>query len=127
MKRTRIVAMVGLAISMLVGGCDTLAEHAGVRDKPAVKADVAALELRLAALEQKLQARESARGTSRLELDVCLDEANDRYWTYVKLNGRRAKSTSDGEIWRAPDSVWEHAEQLKRNAIEECRILHSAR
>jgi hypothetical protein len=84
-----------------------------------------ALQERVVALEARVKAQEESRRTKGVGLDLCLLQADTKYWNYVKLNGHIKKSTAEGDIWNAPTHIWNHAEQIKRNAIEACRILHT--
>jgi hypothetical protein len=112
--------------TIALAGCDTIAEKTGLKEKPASKDQVERLEARVAELERKLSAKDDERRENKADLGVCLSFAEDKYWNYVKLNGRRVRGNDGDELWRAPNYVWEHAEQLKRNAIEECRIQYAS-
>ena len=86
------------------------------------------IKARVAALEEKLAGRAQDKARRDIDLSICLEEAEMKYWNHIKLNGRknRAKSTADSVVWIAPTSVWNHAEEMKRNATEACRIQHAA-
>lgn len=57
-------------------------------------------------------------------LEECIYQTEFKYWSYIRLNGHKIKNNSQGDVWRAPSHIWDHAEATKRNAIEECRILY---
>jgi hypothetical protein len=106
----------------------TVVSHLGCESQvkaPVTKEAFEALQERVVALEGRVKAQEESRRTKGVGLDLCLLQADTKYWNYVKLNGRIKKSTAEGDIWNAPTHIWNHAEQIKRNAIEACRILHT--
>jgi hypothetical protein len=83
------------------------------------------LEARITALEAQATEKAGATANRLQAMATCLENAEQRYWNYVKLNGRRrAKLSDDGnEVWNAPTSVWDQASKLKQNAIGECQAL----
>ena len=80
----------------------------------------AALERRIAELEEKLAAKDVDNSAG---FDNCVGDAERAYWGYVELNkGRRiAKRGATGSVWRAPVVTWNQAAVDKRNAIELCK------
>lgn len=115
--RRRIV----IIVLTITAGCDVRGLVGGSQ-----REELEALKARVAALEAKLASREQGKSDSKIDLEICLLEANEKYWNYVKLNGRldRRKSTPGNEIWSAPTRIWDHAEEMKKNATEACRIRY---
>src|SRR4051794_13238987 len=88
-------------------GCCALASACDQGDEyPASGKRVSKLEQRVEALEKKLGERDRAKASDKEALDICLLSADGQKWNYVRLNGRKAKSDSDGDIWRASATVW---------------------
>lgn len=54
----------------------------------------------------------------KFQLDNCVQEADTKYWDFVKLNGHLKPGTTD--VYLAPQWVFDHAEGIKKNALEEC-------
>ena len=52
----------------------------------------------------------------RLDLDDCLQQAEDEYWSYVELNGSK---DDDGTVWAA-DKYWDEGEKIKKNKKDVC-------
>lgn len=83
---------------------------------------IEALEKQIAALEQGARARSSDFDT-RLDMGVCLADAERAYWNVVEANGRKKRVNRDGTtLWTARDSIWTMAEASKRLALDECRL-----
>lgn len=77
-----------------------------------------------AAAEARLEAvRADAR--RQLALDSCLQEADNRYWRQIKLNGREDKKKPG--TWWAANHVWDGAASNKRNDIAECNIRYGTK
>lgn len=100
--------MVGLIVGfgLKSAGCDD--EHTSK-----------ALENRVAALEAKVSSFEETKQEATKGLSDCLDDAEEAYWSYIKLNGR--KKPGPGEVWTAPMATWDTGAKNKANAIEECK------
>lgn len=65
---------------------------------------------------------EAAETIRKLDLAICLGDAERAYDAYVKLNGTETKDKPG--TWRAPTRVWETAAANKRNDIAECGLRH---
>jgi hypothetical protein len=116
---------VTIAAVVLLAGCDLLGPSQ--REKEAL-ARVATLEKKLAAIEEKAEEKAEKSRAQKLDLALCLDQAEDAYWHYIELNGRK-KRGPDGlwkGVWTAPMATWNQAAQDKANAISQCNALHRA-
>jgi hypothetical protein len=71
--------------------------------------------------EKKTSAQEDANRRQRLE-NCVTTEANETYWTYIRLNG---KLKSEG-TYLAPQYVWDQARRQKLDKIEECKLLYGS-
>jgi hypothetical protein len=80
--------------------------------------NTAALERRIAELEEKLAAKGADDSAG---FDRCMGDVEGHYWEYVKLNGGRTRQSPKGMVWRASTAVWNQAAADKRNAIELCK------
>jgi hypothetical protein len=87
---------------------------------------VAALEVKQKASDERQKTRDDAQSTRLEQLEGCVKyDADDVYWNYIKLNGT-AVPGHPGQ-YRAPQSDWDHAERIKRDKIEECKLLYGPR
>ncbi len=59
---------------------------------------------------------ESERNWQTSLRNICLEAADDAYFSYAELNGRK---NEDGTIW-ANNSVWDRAEERKQDATDLC-------
>ncbi|SRR6266496_142737 len=73
--------------------------------------------------EEKREAEQEARSKTEVEaagneaaLDSCTDEAEDEYWSYVKLNGQPV--TGKPGVYTAPQYIWDDAAKRKKAALE---------
>lgn len=65
----------------------------------------------------KEKAREDTRQASNTKFrNLCLSNANDAYWEYMKLNGTEK---ADGTVW-AENEYWDRAEKNKKSAEDNC-------
>lgn len=104
--------------ALLLAGCDEMLKSSSREER------ISKLEGRVTALEAEIKQKDDLKADQTQEMDLCLARAEERYWTYVKLNGHQhGKPDENGDVvYRAPTSVWDQAAKLKQNAIEECRI-----
>ena len=68
----------------------------------------------------ELEEQKTAEETRKRLMNTCISLADDVYWEYMKLNG---KKNSDGTI-TAPLSDWKRAEEKKQIAIEICELKY---
>jgi len=72
--------------------------------------------------EQREKAKiEQEEKTRKLLLNMCLTEARETYWSYVKLNG---EDLGDG-TYNASQWVWNEAAKRQKTAEETCQLKHS--
>lgn len=71
-------------------------------------------EIKAAELRQFQEQKEKEK--NRVFLDACITDAEDKYWSYVKLNGTE---NEDGTV-TAPTRVWESARETKTQSIDIC-------
>jgi hypothetical protein len=113
----RIIFLLTILTAAASGGCalDT--------DQHALQKRVTDLESRVKKLEaeKKTSAQEDVSRRQQLENCVTTD-ANDTYWTYIRLNG---KLKSEG-TYLAPQYVWDQARRQKLDKIEECKLLYDS-
>jgi len=69
----------------------------------------------------ELEKQKTAEETRKRLMNTCISLADDVYWEYMELNG---KKNADGTI-TAPSSDWKRAEEKKQIAIEICKIRFS--
>jgi len=62
----------------------------------------------------------SAKSAQESNLSFCLQQADDNYWKYVKLNATSTKETADGPVYTAYQPVWDAAENTRTTAKDEC-------
>lgn len=83
---------------------------------------------RLEEAEKRIEVLEHRSGGDRVRIEArinsCLAEAEERYWSYVKLNGGRQRPNST--IWTAPQTTWAQAAQNKQNDMSECRARYAS-
>lgn len=80
-------------------------------------------EQREAALEEenkKERAANAAKLTRDADRRACIQAAEDAYQSYVKLNAISKKQTPEGEVYSAPQEVWDNAEAQKKTATDDC-------
>ncbi len=56
-------------------------------------------------------------------LSACIDDAEEEYWSYVKLNGGKEVQGEPG-VYTASHRVWEEASKIKKAALERCYKLY---
>lgn len=91
------------------------------------------LEKRVAVLEEKQKAsdeerrgREQAEHYRQEKLEGCVEiDADTVYWNYIKLNGK-AVAGKPG-MYTAAQYHWDQAEKMKRDKVEECKLLYGPR
>lgn len=106
--------------SLLTLGCAT------EEDQKSLEKRVSALEEKQKASDEQQRARERADRDRQEKLENCVEvDANEVYWNYIKLNGK-AVDAHPGQ-YRAPQSDWDHAEKIKRDKVEECKLLYGPR
>lgn len=66
----------------------------------------------------KIQRQIDAEKPEDLRL-ACLDEAEDKYWAIIKINGHLAEGYTNR--WLARDEIWAMADRAKQLALTECR------
>jgi hypothetical protein len=66
-------------------------------------------------LDQDRKAEESLR---KLELGWCLDDAEEAYWSYIRLNGTEVKGKED--VWNAYPYQWDTAQERKDALEDKC-------
>ena len=47
----------------------------------------------------------------------CVSDANEKYWEFIKRNGTYNEKTNNIS---APDHIWDRAERMKKNMLDEC-------
>jgi len=55
---------------------------------------------------------------TQMNLQSCLQAAEERYWDYIKLNGTPVPYK--GDTYRAPQYIWDNARKDKKEAFDEC-------
>jgi hypothetical protein len=70
----------------------------------------------LLAEEQRVEKEERLENLRKLELSICLDTAEEDYWSYMRINGEE----DDDEVIWASDKYWNTAEKNKQNDIDNC-------
>jgi hypothetical protein len=66
-----------------------------------------------------------AESDRKFSLSLCLIDANDVYWDYIKLNNTSAKENNDGTItYQAYQSDWTEAQKRKDKAVELCELKY---
>ncbi len=92
----------------------------------ATQDDEKALEKRVTAIEEKQRAKDNADSDRQDKLEHCVNiEADAVYWDYVKLNGKPV--SGEPGTYTATQYHWDHAEKMKRDKVEECKLLYGPR
>ncbi len=75
--------------------------------------------------EDKREAQQEARSKAEIEaagneaaLDSCIDDAEDEYWSYIKLNGEPVAGKPG--VYTAPQYIWDDAAKRKKAALDAC-------
>jgi len=63
-----------------------------------------------------LEEEKSEEAEKDLFYSWCLDDADDTYWRYMRLNGTEKE---DGSVW-AENRFWNTADERKQDAIDNC-------
>lgn len=79
------------------------------------------VDVRIKMLDRRISDLESASAHDSAGFARCLDEAEEKRWRYIRLNGR--KEPGPGDAWKAPGHTFDTAAKNKANAIEECKAL----
>lgn len=66
--------------------------------------------------EKMMRDKKNKEMEQNIKLEFCTGEAENNYWSYIKLNG---KENLDGTI-TADNNVWDRAEKNKQNSIDNC-------
>ena len=70
-------------------------------------------------IEQENKLEETERTAilmNKIDLENCLETANENYWIYVKINGTE---NEDGTVWALND-VWDRAAKTKKAEEDVC-------
>ena len=57
---------------------------------------------------------------NRLNYDRCVEYAENKYWSYMRLNGTEKE---DGSIW-ASNWIWDRADRVKKENVKNCFDRH---
>src|ERR1039458_2931116 len=69
--------------------------------------------------------REQADRDRQEKLENCVNfEADQVYWNYIQLNGKPVQGKLG--TYTAAQYQWDHAEKMKTDKEEECRLLYIA-
>jgi len=74
-------------------------------------------------IELKKEKEEQGKAEERVNkmlYDWCVEDAEKKYWDYMRLNGTERE---DGSIW-ANTWIWDEAEKRKQTAINNCVIRY---
>jgi hypothetical protein len=105
-----------VALLLFLSACDEYVSPAKAKDRK-----IAELEARLASMERQSKDEEKARSDRSYSFEVCILDADIAYWDYIRLNGRIARKTAEGNVYRAPSHIWAQASKDKENAIAICK------
>ncbi len=107
-----IIILIGLLVFLLF-------------DSQSKKDEAAAEETRQSQSEEKTK-QDIKSYTQKTKLDTCLRQADDAYWEFAKLNAAETKQSGNGSIYSMPESSWERADTIKKQATDECYRRYGA-
>jgi len=73
-------------------------------------------KIKIEAEKEKTEKEELDEIYRKIDLNACLEEADDDYWDYMKLNGTEK---DDGTVW-ASDRFWNNGEKNKEADEDLC-------
>lgn len=115
--KNNIVVITILVVSLIVGASIVGSQYMkskSIEKQLLIKVN----EERLIREEQKEKEEKERveKDRKRLFLDLCISEADESYWNYMRLNGT---VNDDGSIL-AMQRYWDFAQKDKNNDIDEC-------
>ena len=95
-------------------------------DQKSLEKRVSALEEKQKAIDEQQRTREQADRGRQEKLETCVEvDADEVYWNYIKLNGKPVAGKPG--TYNAPQYVFDHAEKMKRDKVDECKLLYGPR
>jgi hypothetical protein len=68
--------------------------------------------------KERLSWEKSEKATKEFALQLCLDEADETYWDYIRLNGTEVKGKIG--VWNATQYDWNEAQKRKEAKEKVC-------
>lgn len=75
-------------------------------------------QMRIEDEKEKDSQERATKAANEVELNICLSEANDAYWSYVKLNGTAVEGQEG--VYNASAYTWDEAQRRKDKAESVC-------
>lgn len=110
-----MIVIIGIGLSLIAGGLYYIF-YSNLQTQAEAERQSQARQI-----EDEQKAQKDARDFRQLELDTCIQRAEDDYMSYVKLNATKATPQPDGgTVYSASAFVWETAEKGRTTAKNEC-------
>lgn len=115
MKREKLIIICALIVGVAIVWSQ-VAKQNSIERQAQMKIDQ---ENKVLAIEQaeKDEAKADAAFNETMR-NLCIEDADDAYWSYVELNGTGKRDDEKG-VW-ASTHVWETAKKDKKDAIDLC-------
>lgn len=115
-KRTiNTIAIIGIVLSLLAGVGYYAFYHNAQKQAEADR------QAQAQQVQKEQQAQADAKSAREFQLSTCLQQAEDAYWAYVKVNATSAKPQADGTtLYQAYQPVWDTADSNRTTAKNEC-------
>ena len=105
-----IVVIVAVAVSQIVVN--------GLRINKQEAKEISVIEARDISDAKEAEQQRVTKAVSKINIDLCITNADDAYWSYMELNGTGKRFDEKGVT--ALTRHWDTARENKENAIELC-------
>jgi len=110
-------AIIGLTIAVLFIGLSTVSawfyiknKEVGIKENQSKRSDSSSAP----------NPANNVKANANNGLQNCLDEAENSYWSFVKLNAESSRETDEGIVYTAQQNVWDTATTNKQKDEDSC-------